>query len=136
MSNEATARPWRLATEEIDRPCIQGDLNPASNDGLPCYQIATIGFCHVRWSEFSPDTRERLKADAQLIVTAVNEYDELLAEVGRLREALEELADKAERASLVQDRSVGIIKQALRYIAKEARATLSGKKEGKGNANK
>lgn len=49
---------------------------------------------------------------------------ELERERDALRMALIELAEKADRASLVQDRSVGIIKQACAYIAKEARAVL------------
>lgn len=49
---------------------------------------------------------------------------ELERERDALREALMNLADKAHRASLVQDRSVGLIKQACAYIAKEARAAL------------
>jgi hypothetical protein len=51
-------------------------------------------------------------------------HAELERERDALREALTELAEKASRASLVQDRSVRLIKQACAYIAKEARAVL------------
>ena len=62
-----------------------------------------------------------------MLAKVIKERNEAKAEVGRLREVLNSLAEKADRASLVQDRSVGLIKQACRYIAKEARTALSGK---------
>ena len=59
------------------------------------------------------------------ILMVEKERDDLKASNARLLAALTETADAALRASLVQDRSVHIIKQTCRYIADEANTALA-----------
>ena len=51
----------------------------------------------------------------------------LLAENERLREVLRKIADQANRATMVQDRSVDIIKGVCGVIFSEAKQALKGK---------
>jgi len=58
--------------------------------------IPEIGRCLHDWEWADADEWDRDLANAELIVTAVNERDALLAEVGRLREALKSMKQAAE----------------------------------------
>src|SRR5688572_21581714 len=94
-----------------------GKLRPQFSTVI--YEIQDVeGRAVVAWTGFDGlgFTREEVAARVNLIVTAVNAFAELERERDALREALTELAEKADRASLVQDRSVRLIKQACTYI--------------------
>lgn len=70
-------------------------------------------------------------ADGAFIVTAVNERDQLLAEVAQLREALERNASRLEQSITVGDllSDQVYVMRLIRDMAHEARAALSGDKE-------
>lgn len=56
----------------------------------------------------------------------------LIAAAPELLAALELIEDQAERAALVQDRSVGIIKQVCAVIAKDLQSAIEQAGEGEG----
>ena len=72
---------------------------------------------------------DEVAANAEFIVTAVNSHDALLAEVGRLRAALEQIvaADHTTEA----DRRVNPYSDGVHYVAEIARAALSGTSSGR-----
>lgn len=112
----ATPRPWSLYTK-LARPNEPYQIQDA--DGV------TVGAIFYNSNFMEPEGADD---NAALIVEAVNSYD-------ALREALTQAAETAERASLVQDRSVGIIKQTCALIASDLRATLAlvdGKQQTEG----
>lgn len=67
---------------------------------------------------------------AKQIVAEHNAHAALVAERDRLRLAMAMAADTAERASFVQDRSVGIIKQTCALIASDLHEALATGKQG------
>jgi len=121
MSNEATARPWRLE-HNSRRLEIKADTGEWSS---MIAQVYKSGRCNANSYRMPAD------ANAELIVTAVNERDALLAEVGRLREALEDMLDLWKRSQkLLYNGKQRDIEGDSQVIA--ARTALSGK-EGEGN---
>lgn len=77
----------------------------------------SCGLVQVAGGAFISDSRHRIE---YLGPISPSDTEELLA----LREAVTVAIDQAERASLVQDRSVHIIKQACALIASELRKAL------------
>jgi hypothetical protein len=71
--DKATARPWSMA------------IGTEAEDGLTI-TIPEIGRCLHDWEWADAKEWDRDLANAELIVTAVNEHDQLLAEVARLKE--------------------------------------------------
>ncbi len=63
--------------------------------------------------------------NAKHLVKCWNSHDALLA-------VLEKIREQAERAALVQNRSVGIIKQTCAIIAKEADEAIAAAQDGPG----
>lgn len=86
-----TPLPWKYDLEDIRHPCIVGGGK----------HIAEVGN-----ADMSGDSDAEWEANAELIVTAVNDRASLLSEIARLREALvgvrawlnEEAADHEELA--------------------------------------
>jgi hypothetical protein len=76
---KATARPWRIAHKASDYTYLE----QAGGNFLTVAKVT--------------DVVER-DANAELIVTAVNEHDALLREVAQLREALESMKQAVEFA--------------------------------------
>jgi hypothetical protein len=127
----ATARPWR----------VQGWDNTPGDRG--CYILGggpenSTGEHMVGAALPLPITnRAECEANAELIVTAVNEHDALLAEAGRLREALKRIEECAHGIMPIyrdMDHLRGIVIglndarwTRLYAILGEARAALSGK---------
>lgn len=72
--DKTTARPWSVAVET------------EAEDGLTI-TIPEIGRCLHDWEWADAEEWERDLANADLIVTAVNEREALLSEVAQLREA-------------------------------------------------
>lgn len=66
---------------------------------------------------------------AELVIAAANAYSANQKEIARLRASLEIIADRGERTTLVQDRSVRIIKQLCASLAVEARDALTPKEQ-------
>lgn len=111
MSNkEATARPWKFQPRHL----IVGDVS-----GDEAVIVARVD------TGETPEDRAIGRANAELIVTAVNERDALLAERDRLREALSYVAFTLENGGLSPAGEI-------RRLAGFARAALSGK-EGEVN---
>lgn len=99
MSNEAAARPWavhpRWPNYVVPALDVGKLIGGADDEVMDREQFATP-ICDTRANELSrfAHDEERVAqqfANAELIVTAVNQRDALLAEVGRLREALERI---------------------------------------------
>jgi hypothetical protein len=121
MTNPSTTQE----TRELE-PCplihpIEKGLNISSSSGMRKWHITCFD-CGLYFEGMLDET-------ARSLFTRWNTRA-LTDEVARLREALEKVADQAQRASLVQDRSVHIIKQACAFIAKGAHAALQPKAEG------
>jgi hypothetical protein len=112
MSNEkATARPWKFE-HNGRRLEIKADTGEWSN---MIAQVYKSGRCNANYY------RMPAEANAELIVAAVNERDELIAEVGRLRKAL---------AFAVKNHASWTALDWRNWINNHARAALSGKGEG------
>lgn len=91
QSVEPTATPWRVSMFG-DRPEIEGEMGDGEG-GTPCYHVATMGFGHVQWDDFDPDTQLRLKSDAGLIVKAVNAHDAMVTAGNAMMKALRNARD-------------------------------------------
>jgi len=63
----------------------------------------------------------------EIIQQLATDNDEFQAENKTLRDALQKIAEQANRATMVQDRSVTIIKQTCGVIFSEAELVLKGK---------
>lgn len=77
----------------------------------------------------SDEELQTLKKDIEsgLVMTVIVEhFEQLEAENDRLRDTLRKIADQANRATMVQDRSVRIIKQTCGVIFSEAKQALKG----------
>jgi hypothetical protein len=98
--DKATHRPWQVHRNEHG---VRYEVGPVINTFFTCAYVS--GFYS-----------DEAKANAELIVTAVNERDALLSEVAQLREALDNVL-QCFRNGAMPDRS--IINAAESALAKE-----------------
>lgn len=114
--------PWKIyGATVIWSP--EGHANVAAVSDPHPPNDSSVGYYEIRpWTDNDAGKRfEEACANAELIVTAVNERE-------RLREAMLDAIDKLERTTSVQDRPVTLIKQSCRFIAKNLRAALNDQK--------
>lgn len=76
-TEKATARPWQI---HRDTHGVRYEVGPTINNFFTCAYVS--GFY-----------LDEAKANAELIVTAVNERDALLTEVAQLKSALQKIQD-------------------------------------------
>jgi hypothetical protein len=137
MSNEkATARPWEIFEGgNFVKIGAQGYVEWTERKH---YLGGPLSVAEMEYNatESYRSNHAKALANAKLIVTAVNERDALLAEVGRLREALAKAAIPYEAILMDGESRRWIAPEvwaAIETAVMDARAALSGKKEGEGN---
>lgn len=88
MASDTSPRPWRLLEGKI--PGYERYISVVHGDNLSICQMSGAG-------SLNPKVMERVRADAELIISAVNERQEV-------REAIEDVLRVADRKTVEFDR--------------------------------